>query len=485
VLIKTAMNLYRRSTLQASLVLLAGIAGITTTVAQRHKPHQLRATAVLEFVHDPGGATTRLVPITILDDGSLHDASIYKAAPEPMVLDTGVVYEAQKTGQAIGYFTVTKATKTSMAGIWTAQGRWELPRAPKVEASAGSSPGAPAKSPDERPTLHRAGSAESAPATASPTPAASSSASPTPTPEVSSAPSDGRPVIRRPSADGTAQNTPTPAAAPNPRPAAAAPEPEPDDPNRPTLRHRTPGSAQQPEISVPSATAHPPATPSATPKSPASAPGGASGTQTLVAVSDAQASDTRSYEFIWKPGEQEAMEKKMRRLALAQLPREYANADAAPTSLTKVAVRGFDLDLSNEPVMVLTAEVPPGNASPAAKPATRAGTKAATGARSSSSSSSGAAAGGAAAPRVTRYLTLIARVDIDGNPQKLAASMTDSSRLDVAPRLELIDAVDVDGDGLAELLFREYSFDDKSFVIFSIGRTTVTKLFEGASEPLK
>ena len=85
----------------------------------------------------------------------------------------------------------------------------------------------------------------------------------------------------------------------------------------------------------------------------------------------------------------------------------------------------------------------------------------------------------------TRYLTLIARLDFDGNPQKLAATVTDSSRLDVAPRLELIDAVDVDGDGLAELLFREYSFDDKSFVVFSIGRTTVTKLFEGASQPLK
>jgi hypothetical protein len=56
--------------------------------------------------------------------------------------------------------------------------------------------------------------------------------------------------------------------------------------------------------------------------------------------------------------------------------------------------------------------------------------------------------------------------------------------LDVAPRLELIDAVDVDGDGLAELLFRQYNFDEKSFVIFSIGRTTVTKLFEGASQPL-
>jgi hypothetical protein len=76
-------------------------------------------------------------------------------------------------------------------------------------------------------------------------------------------------------------------------------------------------------------------------------------------------------------------------------------------------------------------------------------------------------------------------VDFEGVPQRLAVSVTDSSRLDVAPRLELIDAVDLDGDGLGELLFREYSFDQKSFIIYGIGRSTVTKVFEGASQDLK
>jgi len=115
--------------------------------------------------------------------------------------------------------------------------------------------------------------------------------------------------------------------------------------------------------------------------------------------------------------------------------------------------------MSNDAVMVLTAEIPPAAAAPGAK----------------------------AAPvrSDTRYLTLIARVDFEGTPQKLALSLTDSSRLDVAPRLELIDAVDADGDGVADLLFRQYGFDAKSYVIFGIGRSTVTKMFEGASSPLK
>jgi hypothetical protein len=480
------MNLYRRSTLQASLVLLlAGIVGFTTVVAQRHKPHKLRATALLEFVREPSGVTApRLVPITILDDGSFHDASIYKAAPQPMALDSGVVYEALKSGQIMGYFTVDKAKKKD--DLWTAQGWWQLlTTTPKARASAASS-STPVRSPDERPIIRRPGSAQSPTATASPTPAPSSSSSPTPTTTTpsSSSPSDDRPVLHRPAGDA-APSPSTPAATPSPSTTASAPEPEPDDPNRPTLRRRAPQSAQPaettsiPTSSIPSRSGED----VATSKSAAPASSGPSAAlQTLVAVSDAQTSDSRSYEFVWKPGEQEAVEAKMRRLALVQLPRDNGNAPLTEKSLSNVVIRGFDLDLSNDAVMVLSAEVPPAPASsPVSSPATKAATKSKAGAKSSSPSSPAPAP----SSRATRYLTLIARVDIDGNPQKLASSVTDSSRLDVAPRLELIDAVDVDGDGLAELLFRDYSFDDKSFVIFAIGRSTVTKLFEGASQPLK
>jgi hypothetical protein len=80
---------------------------------------------------------------------------------------------------------------------------------------------------------------------------------------------------------------------------------------------------------------------------------------------------------------------------------------------------------------------------------------------------------------------VIARLDFDGIPQKLMASVTDSSRLDVVPRMELVDALDVDGAGPAELLFRQYSFDQKTFAIYGVGRNVATKMFEGASQPLK
>jgi len=227
------------------------------------------------------------------------------------------------------------------------------------------------------------------------------------------------------------------------------------------LRRRTPGSTED----ASSSRELPPASPSsaAKPAPPPAALTNTAGTQTLVAVSDEQSSDSRSYQFLWKPGEEAPIDAKLRRLALAQLAGQVSES-----SLSNVVIRSFDLDLSNDAVMVISAEAPPVAAPQAAK-----------GAHSAGAGKAPVAAG------ATRYVTVIARVDFEGIPHKLASSVTDASRLDVAPRLELIDAVDVDGDGFGELLFREYGFDEKSFVIYQIGRSTVTKLFEGASQSTK
>jgi len=49
-----------------------------------------------------------------------------------------------------------------------------------------------------------------------------------------------------------------------------------------------------------------------------------------------------------------------------------------------------------------------------------------------------------------KEITLIARTNLEGELRKLFFSETDSAHLDVAPRMELIDAVDADGDGRGE-----------------------------------
>jgi hypothetical protein len=394
------MNLYSRSKILASAVLvLVCAAAFTLAVAQRRKPHKLRATAVLEVTTDSAGiVSTRVIPVAILDEGTFHDAGIYKATPQPMALDKGIVYEGQTSGTPVGYATVLSSTNNKG---WTALGKWQLAQAKKAPTPP------PVTTGDDRPLLHRGDAA-------------------TPTPTPSSADSG------QPSADNTAASAP-------------------DDADRPILRRRAP------EKPAPQATPQPSPTPAEGAVPAAKPPVFTPGTKTYVAVSDNESADTRSFDFKWKPGEEQAMEAKMRKLALAQLPRENAQLNA--NSLKNVVMRSFDLDLSNDAVIVLSAEIPGSYLAPAGK--------------------------GSPGKFISRYVTVIARVDFEGVPQKLASSVTDSSRLDVAPRLELIDAVDADGDGPAELLFREYSFDEKSFIIYGVGRSTVTKVFEGASMPLE
>jgi hypothetical protein len=413
------MNLYSRSRFLASAVLvLVCAAAVTTAFAQRRKAHKLRATAVVEVTTDSAGiVATHVFPVTILDEGSFHDASIYKATPRPMALDNGIVYEVQSNGTPVGYATILSSTNNKG---WTALGKWQVAdelRKAQAQAPAPVTPG------DDRPVIRRGDANPSATPVSTPAPGTSDSTTSASSPSAPSNDSSGAP----------------------------------DDADRPVLRRRSP---PQPE---PASTPQPSPTPST--QTPAEGlpvprtklPVITSGTKTFVGVSDNDPTDVRSFAFKWKPGEEQQMEVRMRKLALVQLPRE--NAQLNTNSLQNVVMRSFDLDLSNDAVIVFSAEIP--------------GSYLAQGAK------------GTPGKFISRYVTVIARVDFDGAPQKLASSVTDSSRLDVAPRLELIDAVDVDGDGLAELLFREYGYDEKSFIIYGIGRTTVTKVFEGASMPLR
>ncbi|HET6841033.1 MAG TPA: hypothetical protein VFK06_05005 [Candidatus Angelobacter sp.] len=433
-------NLYSTRRVRASVAVFLALSALMAAVAQHRASHKLRATAVVEITADEhGGKIVRLFPVTILDGGRFRDASIYESRPWPMAIGRGIVYEAQNLGVPVGYLTISNATEKN--GTWVAGGDWvtadvvakqSAPPPPPVTTQ-------PDKSADDRPILRRSGgsSGGETPAPASPVPP--------------SAP-----------AEPSASSTP-PAPAPTTESA-----PSPSDPNRPVLRHQqqhTTAQAQQevenqPQI-TPDTTKHPTARTALS----ASAPG----TQILVAVSDAQPTETRSWEFHSSPEEKQQIESKMRKLALEQLPQE--SPALTESALKNVVVRAFDLDLSNDAVVVLSAEAPPARTAPAALPAVK-------GKRSQPQPTQPVST-------TPRYVTVIARMDIDGNPTRLLVSVADAAKLDIAPRLELIDAVDVDGDGYAELLFRTWGLEDRGFVIYGVGHGTVTRVFEGATQSLK
>ncbi len=56
---------------------------------------------------------------------------------------------------------------------------------------------------------------------------------------------------------------------------------------------------------------------------------------------------------------------------------------------------------------------------------------------------------------------------------------SDARHLEVAPRMELIDAIDADGDGRGELLFRRTTDAGTSFAIYRVTADRLWPLYEG------
>ena len=167
------MNLYSRSRFLASAVLvLVCAAAVTAAFAQRRKAHKLRATAVVEVTTDSAGiVATHIFPVAILDEGSFHDAGIYKATPQPMALDKGIVYEAQQNGIPVGYATILSSTNNKG---WTALGKWQV--AEEAKKTPAQSP-APVTTGDDRPMIHRGGASPAPTPSSTPAPGTDSTTS--------------------------------------------------------------------------------------------------------------------------------------------------------------------------------------------------------------------------------------------------------------------------------------------------------------------
>jgi hypothetical protein len=421
-------RLYRKAVW--GVICAFALAGGVPLFAQFAKKRQVskgpRAVGLLELA---ANGKAHLIPVTIMIDGKFYDAGAYKADPIPMALQPETVYEALKSGVPQGLFTVSGAMPENSG--WIADGKWRDETEIKAEKERAKAEAAKKayKAPEDvggPPKLKRAPqSSDQSPPPTAPTNSPAQSTAPAPSAAPSSAPKSTA------AAGSTESSSYTPQASDN-------------APDRPMLRRRPAAEANS------------------EPAKPADVHESLKGPiQLIPAVSDTGGAEPRPYTYELKPEEEQKFLKTMSAMATdevrARALKLLAETEPATKSTRKTArpainpvldnvqMHVFDLTSSNEPVLVLTATATVPNAR---------------------------------AP--LQYTTaLVAREDIYGELHKVFAQTTDNQHLDVIPKFEFIDAVDADGDGRGELLFRTTSDSGTAFNIYAVIGDRLWPLFEG------
>ena len=277
---------------------------------------------------------------------------------------------------------------------------------------------------------------------------------------------EDRPILRRARPEDS--GAPASSGPATPAPQAPTEKQVESDPNRPVLQK---GKPPVPPPAPPT----PPATKpvASTPPPPAPAAASPAAPKWMVAVSDAQPGEGHSFVLSWSPSEKEALTRKAVALAqeeIAKYPIAPGGTRAVPGPLTDIEAHFFDIYTDNSPEIVMSARLPAGSYT---APATRSPRKGAGKAATRSQ-------GPQAQPDI--YITLVARGDLDGNLRRIFVSITDPSRLDSTPRLQLIDAVDADGRGLGQLLFHKIGARDTGLegnvVLYRVDPDQLTELFD-------
>lgn len=447
------------------LALIAGVAAACASPAYAQYPGHvdeekqqngthLRATAILEYTGDLGKIKeSRLVPIVVWDGMQYQPGGLYLAQPAPLAVLSGTQYELEAAGKPAGFFNIKDSE--DLAGLWIGVGSFEAPPPPKPKAS-------PAKSghtyevrdvdPDKPHFAHRPADEQNQGGTE----AGSGASSPTATSAQNAPPVDpDRPTLHpRPSGSdsgsGTSGSTPSTSNQPDvdsDRPtfhrrsnaSGEIPTTQPAiDPDRPRLQYTAP--VDQAKLARPDALFGLPPN-----------------MNQMAGISDNRAEDTESWAFTWSnPDDENKMKAALETIAQQAMapppPAAAATAKttsaahrrthpaAAPASpaLADENFRCFSLSFGGGTTMVLTAR------------------------------STGTP---------VKYATIVAQPDFYGQPKVLLKQVTSDAQLDIAPRYRLVDAVDTEGNGRADLIFELRGQTYRQFAIYRIAGGTATEAF--------
>ncbi len=225
---------------------------------------------------------------------------------------------------------------------------------------------------------------------------------------------------------------------------------EEQDPGRPTLRH---GKSEQIQADLPIGRSGAAAIAST------AAPSRSANDKVLLAIADSGKIESRSYGYKISAAERERDLQALKSMA-AEAIRKAAKERASlrgidATKLEDVEVHALDPDYSNRPIEILTATItvaqskawlPPGSVikSP---------------------------------PRIV--VALVARKDSAGRLNQIYVTIADPTMLDVRPALQYLGAVDADGSGRAQLLFRkQVDVNSFAYVLYRATAYDLVKTFE-------
>jgi len=112
----------------------------------------LRSIAVLEWTGTPAHPnSSRLIPVSLFDNGELQDGSLYLARPIPMALYNNVEYEIQQNGEPVRLFDLHSASQEM--SIWVGHGT--VRPIPAKDSASGRVLRPIEDENNERPVLHR------------------------------------------------------------------------------------------------------------------------------------------------------------------------------------------------------------------------------------------------------------------------------------------------------------------------------------------
>ena len=439
----------------------------------------MRAVGIYEWTGDMAKpAASRLIPVSLFLDGKFEDAAVYLARPVPFALATGNVYELDQAGIAQGtldlafarHLVASGAAATAYDDGWFGYGKFVPPTPPKpstlrpektlgvingldddddrphfsarsaqpgsgdaatpTSGAPASTSGTPAADSD-RPTLHRTtGSADQT---------ASTSSGETP------ANDPDRPTLRRHSSPDASKSTPDQPGADS---AVASLN---DDPSRPLLHRGKPVSALT-DADIPKLSGLP----------------ADQDLHQMVAVSDAANRPPHDFSRAWEDeAEHQAILAKMQAAARAQLAAyEAANHPAAANAPAAKPLPPDTRRINSKLRRTVVQETPPPPA-PAPEPLLDEQLKGYTLSYGGAATYVYSAHTSGLGPTLC-FVTLVAQVDSNGEPQLAIKSVTDAAHLDRAPRMRLVDAVDAEASNRASLLIELRAQNSRQFALYRV-----------------